>query len=339
MGLPERDEARRRPESWPIERPVDAYVGRLVGSRYKLIELVAQGGFGRIYRAEQLPLGRVVAVKILDPSRLTRAEDPEFAKRFLQEAATCSKLRHAGIVTIFDFGSFEGPQGDTPFMAMEYVEGETLAQALKKNGPFDATRAASVARRIARALREAHKQGVVHRDLKPQNVMLTTIEGHMRVKVLDFGLSKVLRDDVESLTQDGIILGSPPYMAPEYIQQQDADPRADIYSLGVILFEMLAGVPPFQGEDAMATLIAHIREPIPSIASRGGGRQVPIGVESVVRRCLEKDPKSRYQTIDDFLKEMATVAASLERKSERPPPPDITRAANAIGEADAFAVL
>ena len=266
-------------------------IGRVVGGKYQVERILGRGGMGTIYVAVQQPLGRRVALKVLHPS-LGEDGDPEFQKRFLLEAATLSQLAHPNIVVVHDYGSLEDQPGAC-FMVMELLEGRTINQVLNDVGTFDTARALRITRDIARALRAAHDLGVIHRDLKPANVMLSPGPDGETVKVLDFGLVKVVRDDSEELTQEGRFLGSPRYMSPEQIQRLPMDGRSDLYSLGVILYRMLSGQVPFAGEHAVQTLMAHLSKPVPPMSQHGVS--VPHAVEQIVMTLLEKEPTDRHR--------------------------------------------
>jgi serine/threonine protein kinase len=273
-------------------RGAQELLGRLVGGKYRVESILGRGGMGTIYVAEQQPLGRRVALKVLHPTLGDSSSDPEFQKRFLLEAATLSQLAHPNIVVVHDYGSLEEEHAAC-FMVMELLEGRTINDALKEEGRFDPARALLITREIARALRAAHDLGVIHRDLKPSNVMLCAgAEGEL-VKVLDFGLVKVLRDDSEELTAEGRFLGSPRYMSPEQIQRLPMDGRTDLYSLGVILYRMLCGAVPFAGDHAVQTLMAHLSKPVPRIEAFTGV-EVPHAVEQIVMKLLEKEADARY---------------------------------------------
>lgn len=282
------EEARRGPTARP-----DPLVGKVIAEKYRVQDLIAQGGMGRIYRAEQLPLGRIVALKILRPQKAFDGPDDTWKKRFLLEAATCARLTHPNTVTLFDYGQITLGSRSTFFMVMELVPGRTLADVLRNDGPFDPRRTLRVASEICRSLQEAHQLGIVHRDLKPSNVMLTRRDEDESVKVLDFGVAKVLEEDQEALTQADSVVGSPRYMSPEQIRHLDLDGRSDLYSLGVLMYLMLSGQVPFARDSAVGTLMAHLTEPVPSMIERTG-RAVPEAVEAIVRRCLEKNPKDRF---------------------------------------------
>jgi serine/threonine-protein kinase len=290
----------RRPKV--LREGPDPLVGQTVNGKFRVLEEVASGGMGKIYRAEQLPLGRVVAVKVLHARYTETQDDPEFQKRFFLEASILSRLQHPNIVTVFDYGSIEGLADEAFFMAMEFLSGETLHKRLKREGPLGAEAAVGIVRQIAKGLREAHRQGVVHRDLKPSNVMLVRDEaGEETIKILDFGLVKVLRDDSEELTKEGSFLGSPRYMSPEQIAHGRVDLRTDVYSLGVILYQCLCGRPPFEADNAVHILMAHLHTPVPSFRERNPAVDVPEPLAALALRCLDKQPDGRPATMDEFL--------------------------------------
>jgi serine/threonine protein kinase len=292
-----------RGASLPAPRPPaqgpDPLIGRTINERYRIVGTIARGGMGKVYRAEQQPLGRLVALKVLNPN-YTGENDPEFHKRFFLEASIASKLTHPNTVTIFDYGKTDD---DVFYIAMELLEGRTLHRALREEGPFPPDRAMHIARQICRSLREAHSLGVIHRDLKPANVYLVQHGDESDfAKVLDFGLVKNLDDKAgEELTQTGLFMGSPKYMSPEQIRGEKVDGRVDVYALGVILFEMLAGKVPFDRANSVNILMAHIQEEIPGITAFNPAVHVPPALESVVRRCMAKDPAQRYGGMDEVL--------------------------------------
>ena len=288
----------------------DPLLGKIIAEKYRVLDLVAQGGMGRIYRAEQLPLGRIVALKILRPRQAFETKDDTFQKRFTLEAATCARLTHPNTVTLFDYGQITLGNRTTFFMVFEFVQGRTLSDVLKADGPFPPARALRVAGEICRSLQEAHQAGIVHRDLKPSNVMLLRRDDGESVKVLDFGVAKVLEDDQENITKADSVVGSPRYMSPEQIRHLDLDGRSDIYALGVLLYLMLSGQVPFAKEGAVGTLMAHLTEPVPSIQERSE-RGVPPQVEAVVRRCLEKNPKDRYPNAIALREALEAVLGTL----------------------------
>ena len=319
----------------------DPLLGQIIADKYRVHELVAQGGMGRIYRAEQLPLGRIVALKVLKPRPIFESRDPAFERRFLLEASTCAKLMHPNTVTVYDYGQINVEGGNTFFMVLEYVQGRTLTEALNTDGPFPPLRALRVAREITRSLHEAHQLGVVHRDLKPSNVMLVRTDEGESVRVLDFGIAKVLQDEGEGLTIDDNVIGSPRYMPPEQIRHLDIDGRADIYSLGVMLYQMLTGTVPFQREGVVGTLMAHLTEQVPRLEGRTP-QAVPASVEALMRRCLEKDRKDRYpnaqalrEAIDGVIEALTTEdGLSIHTPHPTVPFDELTVPRNAVARRD-----
>ncbi|WP_050429471.1 serine/threonine protein kinase [Chondromyces crocatus] len=304
-------------EKFPEEAPAgggetDPLVGKVLNEKFKILSLLATGGMGVIYRGVQLALGRAVAIKVLTPTTASSQIDPNFHKRFFLEASILARLQHPNIVTVFDYGRVENMEPERYFMAMEFLEGETLFRRMRKANRIAPLEAMSIARQVARGLREAHKHGVVHRDLKPSNIMLVPGEdmGEL-VKILDFGLVKVVADDSEELTQQGSFLGSPRFMSPEQISHGKVDLRTDVYSLGVILYQMLCGKVPFEAANSVQILIAHLQQPVPPMRERNPEADVPEALEAFVMRCLSKDPDGRPVNMDAFIKGLGECAQSL----------------------------
>ena len=278
----------------------DPLIGRVINDRFKINALIARGGMGKVYRAEQAPLGRICAIKVLNPN-YAGEHDPEFHKRFFLEASICSKLTHPNTVTIFDYGRTDD---DIYYMAMEYLEGHTLHRAIREAGHFPEERATHIARQICRALREAHSLGVIHRDLKPANIFLVEHGDETDfVKVLDFGLVKNVSGDGkgEDLTQTGLFMGSPKYMAPEQIRGDRVDARTDIYALGIIMYEMLTGKVPFDRPNSVNILMAHVNEEPPPMRQMNPSIDLSPQIEDVVARCMAKDPNQRFGSMDEVL--------------------------------------
>lgn len=281
--------------------------GQVLNGKYQLERMIAKGGMGCVYLATQIPLGRKVAIKILIPQSF----DDEFRRRFLLEASTCARLTHRHIVTVHDYGETE--DGDL-FTAMEFLDGEPLSRVIAREVRLSPERTCAIAIQTARALRSAHRAGVVHRDLKPSNiVLLRDDEDGLAadfVKVLDFGLVKIFEsapgavegEDFD-LTRAGTMLGSPRYMAPEQIRCQSVDPRTDVYSFGVILFHLLAGRPPFVGQGSVEILNHHLRTPPPAIRDVSEA-DCPPELEVIVQRCLAKRAGDRYPSMDELLDEL-----------------------------------
>jgi serine/threonine-protein kinase len=290
---------------------VDPLLGKVLNERFKVLEALGAGGMGRVYKAIQTPLDRPVALKVLNP-QYGQDKDPGFQRRFFLEASVTAKLRHPNTVTVIDYGKTDD---GIYYIAMEYLEGQTLSQLLTQMGPLPWPRALTIGQQIARSLREAHKIGLIHRDLKPANVMvLNQEEDHDVVKVLDFGLVKSFLPDGQfpadmSLTQAGVILGSPQYMAPEQARNI-ADPRSDVYSLGVVLYQMLVGRPPFLAEQSIDIIVKHLNEPPPAFSAVWPNHTIPPEVEALVMKCLAKRPADRFNSMDEVLDSMRRASAN-----------------------------
>jgi serine/threonine-protein kinase len=280
---------------------VDPLIGRVINGRFKITALIARGGMGRVYRAEQAPLGRVCALKILTTT-YEGEHDPEFHKRFFLEASIASKITHPNSVTIFDYGQTED---DIYYMAMEFLEGVTLHRAIRTAGYFPEARVAHVGRQVCRALREAHALGCIHRDLKPANIFLTEHGDEPDfVKVLDFGLVKNVLGEgkpEDQLTQTGLFMGSPKYMAPEQIRGERVDIRTDVYSLGIIMYEMLTGKVPFERQTSLNTLMAQVNDKPPRLLETNPKIEVSADMEDLIVRCMAKNPADRVASMDEVL--------------------------------------
>ncbi len=282
----------------------DPLIGVVVDGRFRIDSLIARGGMGAVYNAEQLGLGRTIALKVMSTAAYQKRE-AEYAKRFLLEAATVSKLSHPNTVTVFDYGEDNGLY----FIAMEFLDGVTLKERLQ-DGAIPWIQAFQILRQTCRSLREAHQAGLVHRDIKPGNLMLLTRDDADFVKVLDFGLVKDLGEaDDDDLTETGVFMGSPKYMSPEQIQGEALDGRTDIYSLGVVLYEMLSGRPPFVRENSMQMLLDHVRAPIPALVAPRELPSIPACIEYFVLRCLAKSASERFVDMDDMLDSLIDAEA------------------------------
>ncbi|HVE81418.1 MAG TPA: protein kinase, partial [Myxococcales bacterium] len=291
----------------------DPLCGRVLNGRFSILEPIGSGGMGRVYKAIQAPLDRMVAIKVLHPQFSSNNRDPGFVKRFVLEASLTSKLRHPNTVTVIDYGQTED---GIFYIAMEYLEGMSLAEVLTKQGALQWQRSLHIGQQVCRSLREAHRFGIIHRDLKPANVMLLDEADHDLVKVLDFGLVKSFvgdgtTQDVEpdsKITQAGMLLGSPQYMSPEQARNH-SDPRSDVYSFGVLLYEMMSGRPPFTAKDYLEVIVKHLKEPPPPFHTVRPDLSIPLEVEDLVFRCLEKEPAHRFQSMDEVLEGLRALGA------------------------------
>jgi serine/threonine protein kinase/Flp pilus assembly protein TadD len=271
--------------------------GSTLAGKYRIVEPIGKGGMGVVYKAEDTKLKRTVALKFLPPDL---AESPEAGARFIREAQAAAALSHPHICTVHEINEEE----DQSFIVMEYIEGQSLRQKISK-GPLDQTEALDIAIQVAEGLKEAHKKGIVHRDIKPGNIMLTD-EG--MAKVMDFGLAKALGSSL--ITKEAKTMGTVAYMSPEQAQGQSVDHRTDIWSLGVVLYEMIAGQVPFKGEyeqSIIHSILTHEPEPITKIR-----KDLPSGLQQVIYKILEKNPNSRYQRMEDFLDDLKAIAEGLK---------------------------
>ena len=256
--------------------------------RYELHRQLARGGMADVFLARDLLLDRPVAVKVLFDEF---SDDPNFVERFRREAQRAANLNHPNIVSVYDWGEERG----TYFIVMEYVEGRSLAEIIRTGGPLHPDRAAEVASEVAAALGFAHRNGIVHRDVKPGNVLLAP-NGH--VKVADFGIARALAGGQNEITQAGIVMGTATYLSPEQAQGREVDPRSDLYALGVVLYEMLLGRPPFSGDTPVALATQHVQNSPPSL--RAAGASIADSLEAVTMKLLAKNPVNRYPTAEDL---------------------------------------
>ncbi len=283
----------------------------IVDNRYSILHLLGSGGMGHVYLAHDEVLGRDVALKML---KEPYTDDEEFVERFRREARNAAALSHPNIVPVYDGGKAED---GTPYIAMEYMAGGTLGELIAREGTLDAPEAAAIAIQVARALVEAHRRGVIHRDVKPHNVFLaespaspsTAPEGLPlgAVKVGDFGIARAA--EASTMTESNLILGTPHYLSPEQAKGEPVGPKSDLYSLGVVLYEMLTGQVPFEAEDPITIVMKHASEPPPS--PKEVNPEVPEGMNALVLRLLSKDPEDRHGDAAEFIRDLSQVRAGF----------------------------
>ena len=286
----------------------------LVGERYRLVRMVGSGGMGTVWEAEDEILGRPVAVKVLSESL---GAEEHAVRRFEREARAAARLSGPHVAAVYDFGRSEG----RPYIVMELVRGETLADRLAREGPLLPQEAARIATQVAEALEEAHGAGIVHRDVKPGNVMLTPAGD---VKVMDFGIAAAAW--AVRVTTSGLVLGTPSYLAPEQAKGEKTTPASDVYALGAMLYEMVAGRPPFVAESPVAVALAHVRDvPTPLDQVADG---VPANIAAVSMAALDKDPAERPPSAAAFasmLRELTRPLPAIDSADETPPLAPVTR--------------
>ena len=271
----------------------DPLVGKVLGDAYQVLRVVGEGGMGRVYEARHLRLhDRRFAVKVLHPEM---ARDPEIVARFQREAEASSSIDHPNVVDVFDVHMT--PEGQ-PYLVGEFLDGRELGEQLEKDGALDVPNAVHVARQVCSALSAAHGRGIVHRDMKPENVFLAMRDDGIHVKVIDFGISKAAESGNANLTRTGVVMGTPSYMAPEQARGDKVDARADVYAVGALVYHMLTGRRPFDAEDATATLTLVITEE--PARPRSIKQTIPEGLELVIQHAMAKDPRERFQTMEEL---------------------------------------
>src|SRR6187402_1146153 len=303
-------------------RPKDPFIGRdLLNGQFRILQKMGTGGMGSVYRAAQPAMNREVAIKILHPKLAGRKD---LTSRFRREARAMSQLTHPNTVKVFMYGELE--DDGSLYIVMEMLEGRNLNQTVRKEGPLPVERAIPILIQCCGALQEAHDLGIVHRDLKPENIFLSKQGGMADYpKVLDFGLAKVTERQMQPgsviLTQEGMVFGTPEFMSPEQAQGKTLDARSDIYSLAVILYEVLTGKLPFSAKSPMDYISKHVTEPIIPLSERVAERRFPPELDAVLTRALSKRPEDRFQTAAEFaeaLRPFGGPAAQALPSSLRP---------------------
>jgi serine/threonine-protein kinase len=273
----------------------------VLGERYEIGGVLGRGGMAEVHRGRDLRLGREVAVKVL---RNDLARDPSFQVRFRREAQAAASLNHPAIVAVYDTGEDRTPAGATPYIVMEYVEGETLRDVLRREGHLSPQRAMSLSADICGALDFSHRNGIVHRDVKPGNVMITP-QG--TVKVMDFGIARAVSDSAATMTSTAAVIGTAQYLSPEQARGEGVDARSDVYSLGCLLYELVTGAPPFTGDSPVSVAYQHVREDprLPSSINP----QVPRELDAILLKAMSKNPANRYQSAADMRNDLLRALA------------------------------
>jgi tRNA A-37 threonylcarbamoyl transferase component Bud32 len=286
----------------------DPLAGRVIDAKYRIEAEIGRGGMATIYRATRLQIGDAVAVKVMHAELL---RDPKLAERFKREAQAAARLKHPNVVTIHDFGVAED---GLIYLVMELVEGRNLRTIIREDGPMPAALADAIVRQVCAALGEAHRQGVIHRDIKPANIAVEESADGLRVKVLDFGIASLRAGTMMSFTQTGALLGTPAYMSPEQCLGEELDNRSDIYSLGVVMFEMLSGVVPFNSPTATAVVMQHVQQAPPPL--RVLNASVSAAVEAMVLRALSKRREQRFQSAKELADACDAAVTGARRYGE-----------------------
>src|SRR5713226_8206910 len=278
--------------------------GSMLGERYEILQLLGQGGMGAVYKARDVELERTVALKLIRPDL---ASHPEILRRFKQELILAREVTHPNVIRIYDLGQASGVR----YITMEYVEGRDLRALLHDKGKLTPEEAVPIFLEIAAALEAAHRAGVVHRDLKPQNILVDK-EGH--VYVMDFGVARSL--ETPGMTQTGALMGTPEYMSPEQAKGMKVDARSDLFSLGIIFYEMLSGVAPFKADTAMATMFKRTQERAVPLAQAGSG--VPVFLSDIVSKCLEIEREKRFASARAIIEDLEKWKRGTVRSAMNP---------------------
>lgn len=272
-------------------------IGKVLGNRYEIIEQIGNGGMALVYKAKCKLLDRFVAIKILKDEFL---DDEEFIRKFKRESQAAASLSHPNIVNIYDVGVEEDEVKNIHYIVMEYIDGKNLKEIIKENGAFSLEDTLNYSLQIAEALQNAHRNQIVHRDIKPQNIMVTSDK---RIKVTDFGIARAATSSTVTTTSN--VLGSVHYFSPEQARGGYTDEKSDIYSLGIVIYEMITGKLPYDGESAISVALKHVQEDI--VPPRELDKTIPLGLESIILKCVQKRQADRYNNIGDLIKDLKNI--------------------------------
>lgn len=287
--------------------PKDTLIGTTLDNKYKIESLIAEGGMANLYRAHQLGMDRAVAIKVMCPKV---APSSQAVERFEQECKLAAKLNHPNIVSVYDVG-FVKP--NEPYLVMEFIDGQALSDELVQKGPPPPTVAISIIIQILRGLEEAHGLGIIHRDLKADNILLQRkTQRSDWVKIVDFGIAS-LAESSKRFTKAGIFIGTPVYMAPEQFKSRPLDVRQDLYAIGIVLFELLTGEVPFDGESPEVIMMKHLMEEPPELSKLRPDIPSELGV--IIKKALQKDPEQRFQTAAEFREALESCIDGLDENS------------------------
>jgi len=286
----------------------DPLIGRVLDNKYEIIKVIGGGASGQVYKAKHKMMNITVAVKVLAPQLSTQ---PDLVRRFEREARAAGLLSHKNVLIVHDLGVTEESQ---PYMVMEYLNGFSLAELIEQNGKLALSDALEIVSQICLGIGKAHEEGLVHRDLKPGNIMLVAEGDHTyTVKIVDFGLAKSTKaeENAPNLTQTGALIGTPSYMSPEQCRSEPTDHRCDIYAIGCMMQEMLTGEVPFVSANIIETFIRHAQEPPPPLTVADLNPEINAYLQTIVHRCLEKNKENRYQTAAQLLHDLSRVSAAV----------------------------
>ncbi len=278
----------------PFKSDIQA-TNAIIANRYELLQLIGQGAMSKVYKGRDGNLGRVVAIKFL---REEYGQNQNFVARFYREARAVASLPNEHLVSIYDYGQY----ANTYYIVMEFVDGKNLKELLRQEGPYSPEKVIEIVTPVLLALKAAHARGIIHRDVKPQNILVRKEDG--AIKLTDFGVAHT--HDSTQVTSAGMVIGTVDYMAPEQARGEPVGPPADLYAVGVVMFELLTGRLPYTGDNTMQIIMGHIQQPIPTVASQG--KQISPALERVIQRALAKDARSRFQTAQEMLNALEMVA-------------------------------